>query len=512
MNLKKQWLAWHNKLGWYALAGILVWALSGISHPMMAWFGPKAAKFFPPSVSLQAADLGNLPQLLADESRVQGARVVKVVPSQNGPLLQVTASETAPRNYYALNDGREIVNGDLAQARWLAGYYSGRSDEQIADVQLQTEFDNTYPSVNRLLPVYRIEYAGDDGLTLFVHTETAALASLTNDSKSFMQGIFRQLHTFAWLDGLEYGRLLLIGLLMLTLFAFAATGIALVFALRPPKGKSRKIKDGKRRYHRWLGYVLWLPLLGWSASGFYHLLQQSLVEQVQGLRLGEVGEFRNLNADFSWVNQLDGRAINSLSLISGAADEPLYRVGFAPQKSSAPGSRNQRFDGRPSEAGALFVNARTGEPLQTFADREQAQLLAGRIGNIEPQAIADMQLVTRYGPGYDFRNKRLPVWQVTVADADKTTLFVDPATGVLVDQSRGIDRAERLSFSLLHKWNHLTPLTGRQGRDLLIVFTLLLLLVSSAIGGVMLAKRKKRGAKVQPQPAAAGSIGAVATQ
>ena len=143
---------------------------------------------------------------------------------------------------------------------------------------------------------------------------------------------------------------------------------------------------------------------------------------------------------------------------------------------------------------------------------DDAQLLAGRIGNIEPQDIADMQLVTRYGPGYDFRNKRLPVWQVTVADADKTRLFVDPATGVLVDQSRGIDRAERLSFSLLHKWSHLTPLTGRQGRDLLIVFTLLLLLVSSAIGGTMLVKRKKRGAKAQPQPAAAGSIGAVATQ
>ena len=511
MNLKKQWLDWHNKLGWWALAGILVWAISGISHPMMAWFGPSAAKFFPPSVSLEASELDNLPALLADGEKVQGAKVVKLVPSAGAPLLQVTASETEPRRYYQLDSGLEVIDGDAQQARWLAAYYSGRPVEEIADVQVQTRFDNAYPSVNRLLPVYRVRFAGDDGLTLFIHTETAALASMTDNGKTLMQGVFRQLHTFAWLDDLEYGRLLLIGLLMLTLFAFASTGLALVFALRPPKGKNRKIKDGKRRYHRLLGYVLWLPLLGWSASGFYHLLQSSLVEPVQGLRLGEAGEFRNLNPGFTWVDRLDGRAINSLSLISGAGGVPLYRIGLAPAETSAPGSRNQRFDGRPSEAGALFVNARSGQLQPEFGDREQAQLLATRLAGIEPQDIAGMHLVTRYGPGYDFRNKRLPVWQIDVANDDKTMLFVDPATGVLVDQSRGIDRAERLTFSLLHKWNHLTPFTGRQVRDYLIVATLLMLLASSVIGGVMLAGRRKKRAR-KPAAAGTGPMPAPATQ
>ncbi|WP_043319234.1 PepSY domain-containing protein [Microbulbifer sp. HZ11] len=506
MNLKKQWLDWHNKLGWWALAGILIWATSGISHPMMAWFGPSAAKFFPPSVSLEASELGKLPALLADGEKVSGARVVKLVPSVGAPLLQVTHSETEPRRYYDLDSGREVLDGDLHQARWLAAYYSGRPADEIADVQVQTQFDNTYPSVNRLLPVYRIRFEGDDGLTLFVHTETAALASMTDSTKTLMQSVFRQLHTFAWLDDLEYGRLILIGLLMLTLFAFAATGLALVFAL-----KHRKIKDGKRRYHRLLGYVLWLPLLGWSASGFYHLLQSSLVESVQGLRLGEAGEYRNLNTDFAWVNALDGRAINSLSLIRGAEGMPMYRVGLAPAQSAAPGNRNQRFDGRPSEAGSLFVDARSGQLLTEFGDREQAQLLAARLAGIRPEDIAGMSLVTRYGPGYDFRNKRLPVWQVDVANDDKTMLFVDPVTGVLVDQSRGVDRVESLSFSLLHKWSHLTPFTGRQVRDYLIVATLLVLIGSSVIGGVMLAGRRKKAVR-KSRSASTGPMPAPATQ
>ncbi|MBB5211015.1 PepSY-associated TM helix domain-containing protein [Microbulbifer hydrolyticus] len=508
MNLKKQWLDWHNKLGWWALAGILVWAISGITHPMMAWFGPSAAKFFPPSVSLDASELGKLPALLADGDKVSGARVVKLVPGAGAPLLQVTDSETDPRRYYRLDSGREVIDGDQNQARWLAAYYSGRPLEQIADIRLQTGFDNAYPSVNRLLPVYRVQFQGDDDLTLFIHTETAALASMTDSSKTLLQGLFRQLHTFAWLDDLEYGRLILIGLLMLTLTAFAATGLALVFAL-----KQRKIQDGKRRYHRLLGYVLWLPLLGWSASGFYHLLQSSLVEPVQGLRLGEAGEYRNLTEDFAWVKTLDGRAINSLSLIRGADGVPLYRVGLAPAESAAPGTRNQRFDGRPSEAGSLFVDARSGRLLEDFGDREQAQLLAARLAGVASQDIADMKLVTRYGPGYDFRNKRLPVWQVDVANDENTMLFVDPVTGVLADQSRSIDRAERLSFSLLHKWNHLTPFTGRQARDLMIVATLLVLLASSVIGGVMLAgRRKKRARGRNPAAAGTGPVPAPATQ
>ncbi|MFD1217499.1 MULTISPECIES: PepSY domain-containing protein [Microbulbifer] len=490
MNLRKQWLQWHNRLGWYALAGILVWAISGISHPMMAWFGPSAAKFFPPSMTLSQGAVGRLPDLLADPAITADARVIKLVPSAQGALLQITRNERDARSYYRLDEHpgstAPVTDGDLQQARWLAAYYSGRPTEEIADIQLQTRFDNAYPSVNRLLPVYRVRFAGDDRLTLFVHTETAALASMTDASKTLLQGVFRQLHTFAWLDELEYGRLMLIGLLMLTLAVFATTGLALVFAL-----KSRKITDGKRRYHRWLGYALWLPLLGWSASGFYHLLQSSLVEPVEGLRLGETVVSVELSGDFTWLSELDGRAFNSVSLIAGDGGEPLYRIGLAPEAGTAPGSRNQRFDGRPSEGGALFVNARTGRLLQDYSDRQQAQLLAGRFAGAAV-TITDTELVTRYGPDYDFRNKRLPVWRVTVDDGRGTMLFVDPVTGVLVDQSRRIDRSERLSFSLLHKWSHLTPFTGRQVRDVMIVATLMLLLTISALGAILLLGRNKR--------------------
>ncbi len=38
------------------------------------------------------------------------------------------------------------------------------------------------------------------------------------------------------------------------------------------------------------------------------------------------------------------------------------------------------------------------------------------------------------------------------------TIFVDTAAGVLADRTRDAEKPERLSFSLLHKWNFLFPL------------------------------------------------------
>lgn len=107
------------------------------------------------------------------------------------------------------------------------------------------------------------------------------------------------------------------------------------------------------------------------------------------------------------------------------------------------------------------------------------------------------QLITRFGPNYDFRNKRLPVWQIEFADEAQTQVFIDPTTSALVEQNQRIDRAERWSFSLLHKWNHITPLTGRFQRDVLIVVTLIACLIMGGFGTVMLWRIRRRAQQAQ---------------
>ncbi|MBB3048532.1 hypothetical protein FHR99_002806 [Litorivivens lipolytica] len=474
----KTFMQWHRRLAWIGGIAILCWAVSGVLHPLMAWFGPQGAKMFPPSATVPDNALRQVAEIVASNVFAE-ARVVKVVPSANGAMLQVAESEDKPRRYFALDSGSELAGQDERQARWLAAYYTGRDQGDIADIQFQTEFNSEYPSVNRLLPVYRVTFAGDDQLTAFIHTETPALASLNNRTKAAMQSVFVQLHTWAWLDAFGAGRVLLIALFMVNLFLLAGAGLGLVLLL-----PSRKVPDGKRRWHRLLGYGIWLPLLAWSLSGFYHLIQSEYVEPESGLSLGQPMVFQG-DAGIQNTASAIGKPVTAIALVPTESGW-RYRVELPAQAEAV--DREARFAGRAQSGGSQYLDAQ-GEAIE-LDDATYARWLANQF---KPGAEIDsVTPVYRFGPSYDFRNKRLPVWQVTLNDDEATELFVDPASGVLVDQSRRIDRIERLSFALLHKWNFLTGLTGRQGRDALIVVTLLISIGMTVLGFMMLLRHRAR--------------------
>ena len=80
------------------------------------------------------------------------------------------------------------------------------------------------------------------------------------------------------------------------------------------------------------------------------------------------------------------------------------------------------------------------------------------------------------------------MWRVTHPGG---SVFIDPANGALVDNTSGADRVEGLSFSHLHKWNFLTPLVGRQGRDGLVALVILAALGLAVFGAVLMARRPR---------------------
>ena len=45
---------WHKWLGWVGGLALLIFAISGILHPVMTWTGPKAAAFYPPRAVMKA--------------------------------------------------------------------------------------------------------------------------------------------------------------------------------------------------------------------------------------------------------------------------------------------------------------------------------------------------------------------------------------------------------------------------------------------------------------------------
>ena len=489
VKLIRNSIKFHKYLGYIGAIALLIFAISGALHPIMSWTGPQAKHFFAPTTSISNAEINAILPIL-QKNQIKSANLIKIIPSKAGNLLQVTKDNY--RYYYDLKNHLEIKNYDQIHAKWLASYYTNLDINKITNISLQTEFDHNYPWVNRLLPVYKVTFAQDDNLTAFIYTELNALANLTNQRKSNFQALFRILHSWSWLDNFEHVRVILMMILLLSLFFMLVTAIGLIFLI-----KKRKIINKKRKFHRLIAYIIWLPLLAFCVSGTYHLLQYAYGENHHGLKLAHnIDLTKFLNQENTKYNnlQLDPNIkLNNASLIA-YNDRLFYRLSIAPKKMGKKITRKQRFSGLKSEKNALYYELyNVNNDRINLTDKDMALYFAQKhFPNLHKQAIKQVKLVTNFGPNYDFRNKRLPVWRIDYDNELGDKLFIDPANGILVDRLVNKARYESYSFSFLHKWNFLTPLIGRKYRDILIVLILALAIIATSLGIFILMKQKRK--------------------
>ncbi|MFC3101716.1 PepSY-associated TM helix domain-containing protein [Altererythrobacter lauratis] len=534
MSAKTKTARWsYAKHQWLALLGgisLLVWGISGLAHVAMVLFGPQQAVFMPPPAGVALEGARPVAETLADHGITQ-ALAVKTVPAPDGGVLwQVTEAPLAERRYFRPADGAEINGGDRAQAEFIARHYLA-TDRAITAASLQTRFDADYPWVNRLLPVWKLAFAGNDGLTAYVHTETSSLAAVNNTMKARLQSVFRALHTWEWVpQGMDWLRVIVIGLMVASLLALALTGIAMLVTVR-----RNKRPPGAHGWHRIAGYVLALPLIMFAASGLYHLVQSALVPPASQLRMGRPVDVASgkwpIEADWALIAQ--GRDIASVALVEGADGRALYRLGLSPKAPMGAGEHNHgpaitgadhgmaghnhaamlaaqaadgvpttpaeireaRFAGIRPDGPAIYLDAATGTVMPT-SDRDLALAIARRYTGAPDSAVRGAELVTRFSHEYDFRNKRLPVWRIDYGAPVHASLFVDTGAGVLVDRVADREKPERLVFSFIHKWNFLYPV-GRLAQNLIVGLFGLALIAFTAVLGLKLelARRQRMGRK-----------------
>ena len=471
--------SWHQGLSILGGLALLMFAISGILHPLMSWTGPKAVTFFPPKAVMTGTSTAVIPDIL-QRHLIHNALMIKVVPSQHQNVLQITETNDGPRRYFNLTSGEELIDYDQQHAIWLARHYTGLTDTKINHITLQTEFNAQYPWVNRLLPVYRVVFDTPDKLTAFIYTELGALGSLTNTYKTMVQSVFRALHTWSFLSEWEQGRVVLMLLFLSTLVAMIATGAAMIVLL-----KTRRVHR-TRQWHRLIAYFIWLPLLMFSASGIYHLLHHANSAPHHGIQLARLidvspnrfGRHADMLTSYATV-QLTG-----ISVVEGPHNRLLYRLGLPANRQDQHVTRSARFDGIPIEQPSVYVSALTGK-FVNITDRDMAMYYAKQHMGPDHPPISNTASITHFGPEYDFRNKRLPVWRIDYDTPTNDTLFIDPATGMQVDRLANRSRYERYAFAVLHKWQFLVPLIGRQGRDILMVTILILAIVATILGFFM---------------------------
>ena len=413
-RLLKTAISLHRLLAWFAGAGLLVWGLSGLLHPLMTTFGPQQSVYRPPAAALALEGILDPGEIL-QRAGIDTAVAVQVVVTGHGNVLQVTETSMAPRRYFDVHTGEELADQDRRYAEYLARHYLGGqvAARSVQAISLQDNFDLEYPQVNRLLPVWRIDFAGDDRLTAYVHTETASLAAVNDDFKRILQTGVQWFHTWDWLPArAEWLRMTLSTLLVGSIFCLCISGVVMLLRIHR-KGAA----PGLRGWHRIGAWALVLPVFMLSGSGLYHLWlmaidpPQSFLRHAAPLDLAGV----SIPLGTQWRELSEGLQVDRLSLVRNAQGVLLYRLGLGAPGAAPEGERairNARFDGVPATGPALYIDAVSGEPWQP-GDRELAVQIVEAATGLPRSAVSATTLVTRFGVDYDFRNKRVPVWRLS---------------------------------------------------------------------------------------------------
>lgn len=466
----------HRTLAWVALVVLMAWTLSGFLHPLMGLLAPMPAHRTPPSTTLVPGALSaSVPDLLRESG---GAAVVRTVPGPGGALWQLTMPDGERR--YRQMDGRPWPGSDGDYARWLAGWYLGE-ERAIRSVERVDDFGPDYPWVNRLLPVWAVSFEGDEGLVAYVHTETGVLASLSDQRRRWMQAGFRQVHTLAFLGALDPLRRAVVASAMTVLLLIGAAGLVLWWG-RPASSKV----PSSRRWHRRLALWAGLPLLGMASSGLIHTLWKAGDAPDRGLALPPALVVPSTTLDGTRLAQAltpsDGEAAWSQASV---ATLPDGRAVLVLREPLPPGW------GVPVPE-ARVVDLAGGTPVQD-GERDLARAAAARHG-LDGDTL---RRVTRFGPDYDFRNRRLPAWIATTADGRRIAL--DPDTAQRLDAMSESAVAEAWVFSVVHKWQPLAGLLGSPGRrDALQVAVLALGVVLAGLGIALRLRRRTVPNSVSP--------------
>lgn len=432
--------ATHRKLAWVAGMVAVLWAATGFLHPIMSWTAPRPAVQAPPSQALVLDDLTPPAAAIAGAGLTK-TTLVRLVNVEAKPYW-FAARGNAARLAIDAKTGAVADGVEQTHAIALARHYAAKPDATVESVRLVTSFDVNYPEVNRLLPVWEVRFATADGLTLYVDTGLDRLAAVTNDRRRVLLTVFQNVHTLKVLEPAEPVRLAVIFTLIATVITTTAFGAAMLWRAR---GR------GLRRAHTLVAWAALPLVLMFTTSGTLHLFvtsrlwaapppqaQSFAVEALPALPQAAVG-------------------MRFQEVIASGATTPLWRVQFGPK-------------------GYYFG------PGAPASDEEQARRLAGASPD------APVSKVTRFGEGYGFINKRLPVWRVT---GSGPPVFVDVREGLVALRVTDdpIVRLEKWTFNTLHKWEFLNPI-GRRNRDYATMAATAMIILVSLLGLALAWRRR----------------------
>jgi len=472
---------WHRRIAWMALMAAFTFALTGLLHPLMTRLQPKPAQFKPPAVPRlnEALPAPATALSAAGIAEVSGLRPVH---DGNGWLWRVQALDGRVRYLDPTTGAEPVVDAERAHAERLARWYAGESTADVSEATVLTAFDGDYGWINRLLPVWRVRFARDDGLTVYVSTTDDRLATISDTRKAFFQQTFRAVHSWSWLPAP------LRNAWINTLLAAVAgtTLFGLTLALRTPGGRRFNL----RRLHRLGGITVSLAVLAWAVSGFVQTLGNAERERADSPQR----PLRVQSAHLSAPLHQPPDAASGATLVT-LHNTPVWRWALTPPETTTGrglAMGEHQHHGQPAQAAAAvpmarYMSALDGQEITDGEIRHLSELithfgLQGRTAAATP--------VLKFTPDYGFAFKRLPVWRLEQPDAEHTAAYLDTSSERLAATVTDGERTAGALFAYAHKWEWVTPWAGKDWRDGLSAF-FAFLLIGVAVGGTLLRRRRK---------------------
>lgn len=496
-KLRWNWLFWHRWLGIFACVGVLMWGLSGLSHPIMSRLQPKPAAFMALQATFDLVDALS-PKTILAQHHISTFSHLSLSRIADHTYLRVATKQNTPARYFDIETGEELEHGDEINAKALAVHFTGIAAEQIASAQLVSQFDADYHPVNRLLPAWRVTFKQNGNLRAFIDTEQTRLATLVNDTRYWLTQFFQFGHNWSFLSKVPALQLLIAASILGIILLSALSGLYL-FVKQSATAQARLAKLTTRRWHRRLGLVVSLTTLVFASSGLFHLVM-SYQQEKSVLHMQYAFVSSELLNDNVW-QEITKQPIAKLdALVQGqepywyvlpAAEQgenqmPVAQVAaMATEAAHAEHHDHHAHGDHPTEKKKPYILRADKLGAEVAADSVEqfAQRQALQFYSAANPVVTAVTWTTKFAGEYGFIFKRLPVLKVQLQDADNTRMYIEPATGALSAKVRDIDGVEGFIFAYLHKWSF--EGLNKDSRDLLVSLFALWNVVVAVLGLIL---------------------------
>ncbi|NML19573.1 hypothetical protein HHL16_01750 [Pseudoflavitalea sp. G-6-1-2] len=493
--IRKNIYKWHRISSLIIAIPVLLWAVSGFMHPLMTTIKPKVATQVLTPASVDSNSLEYPLHQALQLNKISAIHNVRLVHIDTNWFYQVQLQKAEPPVYLSAKTGKQLRNGDQLYAQYIAKQFLQGQPKDVAakkqiaadasqpmqviaassipppaaashdccdaatnsvladttgslveSVQLIRNFDKEYKYINRLLPVYKVQFDRADGIRVYVETTQDRFAFVMDNKRATFDLFFGIFHTWDWMNAAGSFKYVLMVLLTALGFLTTCMGLYIFFITKTKRGTSSVAKS--RRTHRIVSLTACLFTLMFTFSGGLHAWEKLFPETQIADNTSYSIASGDMQPDISKMKQALKQAEIYNFSIAQIDQEFYWRV----------------ITGTAQKQSPVYLHHASYTPLEN-GEIKHALFLAAQMSGHSQRDVLKIEPITKFAGEYGFVNKRLPVWKVSYAQNDNERYYVETSTERCAARFSDSDLMEGYSFALLHK-HHFMDWAGKSARDI----------------------------------------------